>query len=273
MSVDQDTNQRNDDGYLSMHTGWFASGWPSYLPQHQSMTLCMLFGTASVRELRGDLDDILQQVFKGEPGAFFGRNGETLDSPVVWFDEDELADVENDEEKNQLRADSAAHQSKCEHLYRAAGLPVPTTIRELADTMLAAGIATLHDGAWTMPEDIPGPEDVLPLPDEDRARIAGMRRVWENGHVEQAPIDYLEDDLNRPDELFTSVDRLAKATEASEDDIRHALGRLLREGEARIERGTDREQAVLEDLQDHERFHLVLDWQHFNENRITIRRG
>lgn len=274
MSVDPDADQHNDDGYLALHNGWFASGWPSYLPQHQSMALSMLFGTASARELGGTIDEVLAQIFKdGEYGAFFGKASDSLDSPVLWMDPDELNYADTEEEKAQLRADADEHQAQREELLRGAGVPVPSTIRELADTMVALGIASQQDGVWSMPDPLPGPEAVLPLSDEERARIVEGRRIWEGGPAEQALIDYLTETLAHPEEVFTSVDRLAKAIDFNEEDTRHALGRLFREGEARFERGAERGQTLLENLKDHERFHLVLDWQHFNENRITITRG
>ncbi|WP_329375902.1 DUF6042 family protein [Streptomyces sp. NBC_01351] len=273
MSVDQDTNHDSGDGCLSMHNGWFSSGWPSYLPQHQAMMLCMLFGTAAVRGLRGSLDEVAQQLFNGEPGAFFGRRGGTLDSPVVWMDDDELEYLETDEEKDQFCTDAAEHRARCEGLFRAAGVAVPTTIRELADTMLALGIATVQDGVWSMQDPIPGPETVLDLTDAERAGIADTRRIWESGSAESTLLNYLTDDLGQPGEVFTSVDRLAEASKLSEDDVRYALGRMIHENDVRLERGSPRAQVNLDDLKNHERFHLVADWQHFNENRIMIRRG
>ncbi|OKK16168.1 hypothetical protein AMK16_26065 [Streptomyces sp. CB00455] len=271
MSVDQDTN-RDSDGHLALHNGWFPSGWPNYLPQHQAMMLCMVFGTAAVRGLRGSLDEVTQQLFNGEPGAFFGRPGGTLDSPVVWRDDDELEYLETDEDKDQFRTDAAEHQARCEGLLRAAGVAVPTTVRELADTMLALGIATVQDGVWSMQDPIPGPETILDLTDAELARIADMRRVWESGPAESTLLNYLTDVLGQPDEVFTSVDRLAQASKLREDDVRYVLGRMIQENEARVERGTPRKQVNLDDLKNHERFHLVADWQHFNENRIMIMR-
>ena len=273
MSVDQNPNQDSRDGHLSMHTGWFSSGWPRYLPQHQAMMLCMLFGTATDRGLSGSIDDVLEQLFDGKPGAFFGRDGGTLDSPIVWMDRDELDYAETDEERQQLQAGAEAHQTRCEGLLRDTGLAVPTTIRELAETMLALGIATVQDGVWSMPDPIPGPEDVLPLTDTERAEIEDMRRFWEIGPAENALVEYLTDGLNRPDEVFTSVDRLADATDLSQDDVRYVLGRMIKEGEIRLERGKAREQATLDSLKNHERFHLMANWKHFDENRITIVRG
>ncbi|MFE4311908.1 DUF6042 family protein [Streptomyces sp. NPDC056891] len=272
MSVDQDTDQDRSAGQLSLHNDWFPSGWSSHLPRHQAMTLCMLFGTATVRGLRGSIDDVLEQQFGGEPGRFFGRVGDSLDSPVAWMDPDALEYAETEEERNRLRVDAEEHRARCEQLLRTAGLPVPTTIRELADTMLAVGIATRHDDEWSMPDRLPGPETVLALTDDERAEIGDLRRIWECGPADQALMDHLVDDLNRPAEVFTSVDRLARATDLDEDDLRHALGRLIQEGDARLERGRGRERTALDDLKGHERFHLVLDWQHFEENRIIVGR-
>ncbi|MFF3320111.1 DUF6042 family protein [Streptomyces sp. NPDC003035] len=273
MSVDQDSTEHSDDGSLAMHTGWFATGWPKYLPQYQSMVLCMLFGTASVRGMSGTIDDVTQELFGGRLGSFFGRDGGDLDSPVMWQDPDELDYAETEEEKAEIRADAAAHQAKCEGLLRSAGLAVPTTVRELADTMVALGIATQQDGVWSMPEPLPRPEDILDLPEDDRAKLAEMRRIFELGPAENALIGHLRDDLNRPDELFTSLDRLATATDLTEDDARGALARLIEEGDARLERGKARAQVALDTLKSHERFHLVLDWAHFDEYRLTFTRG
>ncbi|MEU8522460.1 DUF6042 family protein [Streptomyces sp. NBC_01216] len=273
MSVVQKTKQAGRDRDLALHTGWFPSGWPEYLPQHQAMMLCMLFGTATLRELRGDVDDVLRQLLDGRPSAFFGRDGDTLDSPVMWLDPDELDYAETDKERERLRADAEARRVRCADLFRGAGLPVPTTIRELADTMLALGIATVRDGVWSMPDVLPGPEDVLPLTDAERADIENMRRVWDIGSAENALIGYLTDELDRPDELFTSVDRLANATGLDEDDVRQVLGHMITEGEVRLERGQAREQVALDCLKGHTRFHLVTDWQHFDENRVVIDRG
>ncbi|MDX2561136.1 DUF6042 family protein [Streptomyces sp. TX20-6-3] len=270
MSVDQDTDQDRGSGQLSMHDDWFASGWSSYLPQYQAMLLCMFFGTAAVRGLRGTIDEVLEQHFDGEHGPYFGRVGGSLDAPVAWTDPESLEYAGTEEERNRLRADAEEHQARCEQLLRTAGLPVPTTIRELADTMLAVGIATRHGDAWSMPDRLPGPETVLALTDDERAEIVNRRRLWERGPEEQALTDYLVDGLSRPAEVFTSVDRLAKATGMAEDDLRRALGRLIHQGDARIERGPGRERTALDDLKGHERFHLVLDWEHFEENGITV---
>ncbi|MFD3998878.1 DUF6042 family protein [Streptomyces sp. NPDC058548] len=270
MSVDQDTDQDRNSGQLSMHNDWFPSGWSSHLPQYQAMMLCMLFGTATVRGLRGSIDEVLEQHLDDGHGSFFARVGGSLDAPVAWMDPDALEYAETEEEKSRLRVEAEEHQARCEQLLRTAGLPVPTTIRELADTMLAVGIATRHGDVWSMPDRLPGPETVLALTDDERAVIVDRRRAWECGPAEQTLIDYLVDDLKRPAEVFTSVDRLAKATDLDEDHLRYAVGSLVRGGDAWIERGPGRERTDLDDLKGHERFHLVLDWEHFEENRITV---
>ncbi|WP_369181856.1 DUF6042 family protein [Streptomyces mutabilis] len=51
-----------------------------------------------------------------------------------------------------------------------AGAPVPTTIRELADTMVALGIASQdREGCWSVPDGLPLPEEILSLPEEMNA--------------------------------------------------------------------------------------------------------
>ncbi|MEV6682258.1 DUF6042 family protein [Streptomyces erythrochromogenes] len=273
MSVDQDTNQAVGDDGLALHNDWFSSGWPHYLPRHQSMMLCMLFGTAATRGLRGSLDEVVRQVCGGEPGAFLGRGGGTLESPVVWMDLEELEGFESEEEKDRFRAEGAEHRARCEQVIRDAGVAVPTTVRELAAAMIALGIAAEREGVWSMPDLLPGPETVFHLTDAERERIAEMRHIWESQPAESALLAYLTDDLGRPDEIFTSVDRLARASGTSEESVRYALGRLIQAADARLERGTPRTPVDLGSLKDHERFHLVADWQHFNDNHITIVRG
>ncbi|MER7000140.1 DUF6042 family protein [Streptomyces sp. NPDC000410] len=168
-----------------------------------------------------------------------------------------------------MRAAAAERRTRCEALLLAVGLPVPTTIRELAETMVALGIATQEDGVWSMPDLIPGPETVLALTDAERDELTDMRRIWDGDPAAAALHNYLTDDLDCPDEFFTSVDRLSRATGQGEDEVRRVLGRMIQDGEVRLQRGTAREQVALETLKSHERFHFVTDWELYDENRFT----
>ncbi|GGS94552.1 DUF6042 family protein [Streptomyces cinerochromogenes] len=66
------------------------------------------------------------------------------------------------------------------------------------------------------------------------------------------------------------MDRLAAAT-GQGDDVRLALAELVKSGDARVQRGEEPPDA--ERLEAHRRFRLVMDWEHFHENRIRVRRG
>ncbi|MEU7019340.1 DUF6042 family protein [Streptomyces sp. NPDC046203] len=270
MSVEQDVQQQLKPGDLALHNDWYASGWPVYLPRDQAMVLCMLFGTVTVRELRGSIDEVLDRLLEYGPVIFLGRDGGSLDDPVIWTHQDDLDCLKTEEDKARFRVESEAHRERCEHLLRTAGLAVPATVRDVADLMIAVGIADCRDGVWSMPERLPGPETVLALSDEERDDVLKRRRRWEGGAAVRAVNGHLEEGLNRPEEIFTSLGRLAGATELDEDDVRYALEQLIEADEARIERGDPRERAALDGLKSHERFHLVLDWRLFDENRPFV---
>ncbi|MFJ6994481.1 DUF6042 family protein [Streptomyces sp. NPDC003090] len=50
-----------------------------------------------------------------------------------------------------------------------------------------------------------------------------------------------------------------------------ALAELVKSGDARVQRGE--EPADAERLEAHRRFRLVMDWEHFHDNRIQVSRG
>ncbi|MFF3730757.1 hypothetical protein ACFYXM_10670 [Streptomyces sp. NPDC002476] len=57
------------------------------------MMIAMLFGTATVQRLEGDLDDIVEQVFGEDAGNALVLGDEGLDSPVLWVDDEDLTDT------------------------------------------------------------------------------------------------------------------------------------------------------------------------------------
>ena len=140
-----------------------------------------------------------------------------------------------------------------------AGFPVPTTVRDLSELYLTWGLARREetpDGTrWSMPAALPLPGDLLPLDPELTERLD----------------DHLVNDLGEPAETLTSLDRLAAATGQDVDDVRLALAELVKSGDARVQRGE--EPADAERLEAHRRFRLVMDWEHFHENRIQVSRG
>lgn len=275
------TQQTDTDGaarpeYTSSPSDWFTSGWMHVLPRHQSMLLVMAMSTATVEGMRGSIEEITHIVFGGDSddlGPAWRNVGTTFDSPVLWLEGEDLED-EDEAEQERIRASSREHQEVCEAAYRQAGVPVPTTIRELADTMMAVGIASQdEDGYWSMPDGLPYPEDVLSLPEEMATRFREMRRTQQLEPAEQAIIHHLTEDLGHPDEVFTSLDRLAEAVEMDVNEVAAGLDYLVELGDARLYRGSPRVAVLAKDLPGHARFYLVPDWDHFAENRIEIRRG
>ncbi|MEU1711077.1 DUF6042 family protein [Streptomyces sp. NPDC005706] len=68
--------------------------------------------------------------------------------------------------------------------------------------------------------------------------------------------------------ILTSLDRLAAATSQDADDVRIALTELVASGDARVQRG--QESADAERLEAHHCFRLVMNWDHFHENRVQL---
>lgn len=275
------TQQTDTEGaahpeYTSFPSDWFTSGWMHVLPRHQSMLLVMAMSTATVEGMRGSIEEITHIVFGGKNddlGPAWRNIGATFGSPVLWLEKEDLED-EDEAEQERIRASSQEHQEVCESAYRQAGVPVPTTIRELADTMMALGIASQdQDGYWSMPDGLPNPEQVLSLPEEMATRFREMRRTQQLEPAEQAVIHHLTEDLGHPDEVFTSLERLAEAVDMDADEVAGGLDYLVEQGDARLYRGSSRAEVRAKDLPGHARFYLVPDWDHFAENRIEIRRG
>jgi hypothetical protein len=106
-----------------------------------------------------------------------------------------------------------------------------------------------------------------------QARFREYRRTQALEPAEQAIIHHLTDELGHPDEVFTSLGRLAEATEMKVDEIAPALDYLVEQGDARLYRGDPRAEVAAKDLPGHARFYLVPDWEHFAEHRIEIRHG
>ncbi|MDK0525100.1 DUF6042 family protein [Streptomyces sp. ML-6] len=271
MTTEQATETASEGG-MAMHTDWWTSGWNHVLPQHQGMMLCLIFGTATTRGLEGDLDGVVHEIFGDELRGVFHSLGENLDSPILWIDEEEVEDAESEEEKDELRAAAKAHEATLTSALQAAGMTVPVTIRELAHTMVELGIATTRDGTWSMPEVLPRPDDVLTLPDDVLTRLQRMRQFTDTEAADQAIVRHLIEDLDYPEEVFTSLDRFVAITGEGIDKVRAALDQLVELGDARLYRGDPQVTVAAKDLPAHARFHLVPDWERFNEHRMHITR-
>ncbi|MER5774147.1 DUF6042 family protein [Streptomyces sp. NPDC002039] len=245
---------------LAMHNDWWASGWEHVLPR-QALPLTMLIGTASQSDFTGSLDDLLREIFES-PWDMIGGD---LDGALTFLWPDGEWDYEEAPEGRE--ASEANRWEAFGTLLTAAGFPVPMTVRDLSDLYLTWGLAGREetpDGTrWSMPAALPLPGDVLPLDAELTKRLDGIRWTMRTAPLVNGLIEHLIDHLGEPQEVLTSLDRLAAATGQDADDVRIALAELVESGDARVQRG--QEQADAARLETHQRFRLVMDWDHFNE--------
>ncbi|MEU5090582.1 DUF6042 family protein [Streptomyces sp. NPDC021356] len=250
---------------LAMHNDWWASGWEHVLPC-QGFPLTMLIATASQPGFTGSLDDLLQEIFDGH----WGMIGGDLDGALTFSSPGEEWDYEEAPEGRE--ANEANRWEKFGAMLTAAGYPVPKTVRDLSGLYLAWGLARCEetpDGTrWSMPAALPLPGDLLHLDVHLTQRLDGIRWMMRTGPLVDGLISHLVDDLGEPQEILTSLDRLAAATSQDADDVRIALTELVASGDARVQRG--QEPADAERLEAHQRFRLVMNWDHFHEHRVQL---
>ncbi|MFE1905153.1 DUF6042 family protein [Streptomyces gardneri] len=278
MTVDRDTRDSRDTragggggGDISVHDDWFTSGWMHVLPRHQALFMCLVLSTAASRPVTGTLDEVVRELFDDAFGAFLRGLGEDLDSPVLWLEPEDLDHAEGAGAEARIRAEAAARREASEGALRAGGFPVPATIRDLVGTMLALGIAHTDEGRWTMPKRLPLPEEVLELPEDLGEILRKLRRSDAVAPWKQALVRYLDEGLGRPEEVFTTPGRLAGAVRLDAGELRAALDYLVEGEHVRLYRGIPRVPvASARDLQDHQRFHLVPDWQRYDEDHLFV---
>jgi len=152
----------------------------------------------------------------------------------------------------------------------ALGLGPVRTMGELLEYLVACGmlLEQQHDGngvTYDLNPDVPLPSEVLPLSDADRANEDALR--WQDVHesTAQSIIALFDpDDVDRPDRKVTSLQRLARELDSDIESVRAGVLNLLKEGDfsATIE---------LDEATPHQVFELVIDWECFAENRISLR--
>ncbi|MFD8609573.1 DUF6042 family protein [Streptomyces sp. NPDC059631] len=258
---------------LSLHNDWFPSLWTHVLPRHQPMMIAMLFGTATVRRLEGELDDLVAQVFREDAVHALRLGDEGLDSPVLWVDDEDLADT-TPQEAEEIHAAAAAHQEWLAAALRERSLAMPTTVRELAATMEALGLVRRMGRRWYTPNRLPLPEDVLTLPEELLQRLRKIRAVHTLQPTVQTLLAYFTDTLDHPEEVSTSLERLERVTGFSPDELRAALDYLVDEtGEITLDCGMPPAPVAPKDLPAHARFRITINWDTIGESRICVVRG
>ncbi|MEU9403585.1 DUF6042 family protein [Streptomyces sp. NPDC048242] len=250
---------------LVVHNDWWASGWEHVLPR-QGFPLMMLIGTASQPGFAGSLDDLLREMFDGHWRMFGGG----LDGALTFSWPDEEWDEEEAPEGRE--ASEASRWKDFGALLTAAGYPVPATVRDLSELYLAWGLASREETPegtrWSMPAVLPLPGDLLPLDAGLTRRLDRMRWSMRTEPLVTQLVNHLVDQLGEPREILTSLDRLAAATGQDAEDLRLAVAALVASGDARVLRG--QEPADAERLETHQRFCLVMDWNHFHETHMGL---
>lgn len=251
----------------AVNNEWFTCGWHQLLPR-QAFPLHMLVASATVHDLDGGLDSLLEQM---QFGANWNMLYGGLDAAPLW------TLPEDNDDREQIEFDTT-WQDRFTTTMQAAGRPLPTTVRDLAGLMAELGVfereATGAGERWRSPDVLPVPEDILPLA-PDLAADLGMLR-W-NDRIEpyvQELIRYLIE-LDEPAELATSVQRLARATGLDEESVRQGLAGLVADGDLRVVRGEGPQETTAdpERLAEHARCRLLVDWEHFHEHRIGLRKA
>ncbi|MEU4068233.1 DUF6042 family protein [Streptomyces wedmorensis] len=250
---------------MAMHNDWWTSGWEHVLPC-QGFALTMLIGTASQPGFTGSLDDLLQGSF----GGHWHMIGGDLDGALTFSRPDEEWDYEEAPEGRE--ACEASRWEKFGAMLTAAGFPVPKTVRDLSELYLTWGLAgreeTPEGTRWSMPAALPMPGDLLTLDAELTKRLDEIRRTMRTGPLVNTLIRHLVVDLGEPQEILTALDRLAAATGQDADDVRLALMELAESAGAQVYRG--QEPADVERLETHQRFRLILDWEHFHTTWVHL---
>ena len=180
----------------------------------------------------GSLDDLLEEIFDGH----WDMIGGDLDGALTFSWPDEEWDYEEVPEGHE--ACEADRWEKFGAMLTAAGFPVPSTVRDLSELYLAWGLAsreeTPNGTRWSMPSVLALPGDLLPLDVELTKRLDRIRWTMRTGPLVDGLIKHLVDDLGEPQEIVTSLDRLAVATGRDADDVRLAVVELVEAGDARV---------------------------------------
>lgn len=255
--------ERGDHSFSA--NDWFSSGWQAILPAH-AFSLQMIVTTATALNVDGGIAEL----HNGHIGLLGMMLCADLDDPVTWIEEG-VDDPESIVLKTQARA-------RFEEALTAAGMPIPATLAELAETMAALGIfeRTELDGGgerWRTPKPLPSPLDVLPFSGAFADDLRDRLRSSAAHDASQAIIKHLMS-LAAPATLHTSVDRLAAAVGYTAAEIREGLWALTDDGDFRVQRfGVDVDPADFDGLAGHAMFQLVADWDLFSETRVHVSVG
>ncbi|WFE52985.1 DUF6042 family protein [Micromonospora sp. WMMD1155] len=208
--------------HVATHLDFADSGWIWFLPR-QALAINIILSTATAQDIDGSLDHLTTLTIGHENNLMFGG----LDAPLAWS-WDYTDDDEPSPEQQEMDAES---KRLFEQTITHSGRQIPATLRELFDLLANIGLCThtTEDNVerWRLNTDVPGPDELLPVPEAEAAKFRRMRWEADHEHIEQAILRYLCEDLDYPDEILTSIQRLADITEESPQRVRETLPQLL----------------------------------------------
>lgn len=159
-------------------------------------------------------------------------------------------------------------------LERAARVP-PESVRQLAVLMADLGVfeREVVGGVerWRSPETLPLVAERLPV--SERFAAEEDQRRWRSLHEDsaQAIIRHLVDVLGEPDEVSTTLARLAADTGLDLSDLRFGIAALLDDGDFALIDGSSGNDVDPETVEEVRRIVLRVDWHRFGEERIGLR--
>ncbi|MFI9588485.1 DUF6042 family protein [Streptomyces sp. NPDC052236] len=224
-------------------------GWTRMRP-HSLTFLLLGVGIAENGATRDDLKRGVRNVDNPE-GDLDASCWETPES----LDEDE-------------HAKQPAHIQAAERYAAHYGRPPLRTHTDVLDLLMAAGIiyeVPIEAGVPRLYPKVPAPApaEVFPL-DEEEAAIQRQLRIDSAYEGDSYRIiELFEPDGQRPKEVVTSLDRLARLLQGNVHDARETV-RLLTEA------GDFTTSLDLTDLPSHKVFRIRCDWDRFDEERIGI---
>ncbi|HEY1179967.1 MAG TPA: DUF6042 family protein [Phytomonospora sp.] len=259
---------------------WMASGWFQVLPMTQGQWLWLLLRGATGSEADGDLDALVARGQRSGERWFDNATG-GLDGPIFWgFSADEQWRT------SEIDASDRQRRERCVGALGRLGLREPRTVRDLALLMGRLGLCR-HEVAggterWRIPQMLPLPSEVLPMDPEWERESDEGRWQYQIAAIAGELAELFTEDLNKPDEVTTTIAELARLIERDTEDVRHglvdfAVNPLVFLSSATIVSLTvDTPEGLThadpERLGDDEPFRISFDWAALAERKLRVHR-
>jgi hypothetical protein len=199
---------------------WREAGWHRLLPS-EGQRLRALVYQATEEQLDGSLDYLVLSF----PREWSDRNG-GLEGGLTW--EPEMPHMHNRDVEEAVR-----RREVCLEVLTAAGIPIPLTVRDLADTMTRIGLFTVTDRGtpserWRTERFLPHPDEILALPrewieenEQERWMLAFRDAIFGFWEIQERRR------FRKVDQWRTSINRLAKSAKVDPESMRQALAVIV----------------------------------------------